>query len=326
MEEDPNLSVTTEILNVDVQTLLKQRQRNEGVLLVPVGSKSPPSEENNSEWRFSFSLTEKLLVHSFNHSQLLCYALLKIFLKEIIDKVNIFNKLLCSYYMKTVLFWVSEEVECSYWVPENLLRCFSLCLQRLHYFVLCNYIPNYFIPQHNMIEGRLSEKVGKQLGIFIERLLIGNIWEVLLSLDLLYDLRHAKCYISKPLRVISEFDKTMMTLNIPNCAQCIGDISFRSLSFFAYRILNENCPTFFKNIYAIALLDFCRSKATSIKMRSVDLPHSSNKQYYSQYKQCLFHLLLNLNSDAVSGWLLLAAFFYTCQEYRKMNDILQLSE
>ncbi|CAG2235499.1 unnamed protein product [Mytilus edulis] len=64
---------------------------HEGVLLVPVGSKSPSSEENNTEWRFSFSLTEKLLVHSFNHTQLLCYALLKIVLKEIFNKVNIFE-------------------------------------------------------------------------------------------------------------------------------------------------------------------------------------------------------------------------------------------
>lgn len=42
---------------------------HEGVLLVPVGSKAPSFEENNSELRFSFSLTEKLYVNSFNHSQ-----------------------------------------------------------------------------------------------------------------------------------------------------------------------------------------------------------------------------------------------------------------
>lgn len=51
----------------------------EGVLLVPIGSKFPSSEDNNYEWRFSFSITKKLLVHSFNHGQLFCYVLLKIF-------------------------------------------------------------------------------------------------------------------------------------------------------------------------------------------------------------------------------------------------------
>ncbi|VDI12662.1 Hypothetical predicted protein [Mytilus galloprovincialis] len=295
----------------------------EGVLLVPVGSKSPSTDENNFEWRFSFSLTEKLLVHSFNHSQLLCYALLKLFLKGIIDKENIFNKLLCSYYMKTVLFWVLEEIKHSYWTPKNLLRCFSLCLQRLHYFISCNYIPNYFIPEHNMIESRFSEEIRLQLGVFIENLLKCDVWEVLLSLDVLSDLRHTTCYVSKPSHGISEFDKTMITMNIPDCVQFNEN---RSLRFLLHRIRHESCPTFFKNIYAIALLDLCKSKATSIEMHSVDSQHIINKQYYSQYKQCLFYLLLNLNGDAVSGWLLLTAFYYSCQEYRKMNVILQLSE
>ncbi|XP_063412295.1 uncharacterized protein LOC134695050 [Mytilus trossulus] len=297
-----------------------------GVLLVPVGSKSPSTEENNTEWRFSFSLTEKLLVHSFNHTQLLCYALLKIVLKEIFNKVNIFNKLLCSYYLKTVLFWVLEEVDHQYWVPENLLRCFSLCLQRLHYFISCNYIPNYFIPEHNKIEGRFSKITGKELGMFAEKLLIKNIWKVLLSIDLLSDLRRDTCYVSKPLKVISEFDKTIIAMKIPDCTQWIEDISCRSLSFFVHRIRNENCETFFKNIYATALLDLCKRKAISIKMRSINSQNISNKFYYSKYKQCLFHLLLNLSGDAVSGWLLLATFFYSCQEYRKMNVLLQLSE
>lgn len=98
------------------------------------------------------------------------------------------------------------------------------------------------------------------------------------------------------------------------------------MSFFAYRIQNEYCPTFVKNIYAIALLDFCKRNATLIKIRAVNSQHNSNKHYYSQYKQCLFNLLLNVNGDAVLGWLLVASFYYTCQEYRKMNVILQLSE
>ncbi|XP_071128167.1 uncharacterized protein [Mytilus edulis] len=82
-----------------------------GVLVVPIGSKTPISNGNSLEWRFSFSLSEKLIVCSFNHSQLLCYSLLKIFLKQILNKDKILHNKLCSYYMKTVLFWIIEEVE-----------------------------------------------------------------------------------------------------------------------------------------------------------------------------------------------------------------------
>ncbi|XP_071150507.1 uncharacterized protein [Mytilus edulis] len=297
----------------------------EGVLLVPVGSKSDSKEENRLEWRLSFSLAEKLLVHSFNHCQLLCYALLKIFLREIINNENIFNKELCSYYMKTILFWILEEVDHSYWTKENLLRCFRLCIQRLHYFVWSFYIPNYFIPEHNMIEGRFSEHVQKQLEVYISKLLKGDIWKVLLSSMSLSDLRHNMCCISKPLHVISELEKTLMTTNIPYMAQ-FRFTAKKSLNFFIYRIQNEYFPTALKNIYTLALIELCKYKAISIKIRSVNSLHNSNKHYYSQYKQCLFHLLLNLNSDAVSGWLLLGTFFFSCQEYRKMTEVINLSE
>ncbi|XP_071148912.1 uncharacterized protein [Mytilus edulis] len=300
---------------------------DEGVLLVPVGSKSNSTEDNSLEWRFSFSLVEKLLVHSFNHCQLLCYALLKIFLKEIIDNVDIFNKVLCSYYMKTILFWVLEEVDHTYWTQVNLLRCFLLCMQRLHYFIGCNYIPNYFIPKHNMIDGRMSEQLRKKLEVYIAELLVGDLWNALLSSSSLNDLRYNLCNISKPLNGISEFDKTLMIIDLPD-VELFSFVVKRSLSFFVYRIRNEHCPSHLKNIYAMALLDLCKCLATSVKKLSVDSVSkcSSNKQYYSQYKQCLFYLLLNLNSDAVSGWLLLGKFFYSCQEYDKMSEVLLLSE
>lgn len=130
----------------------------QGCLLVPIGSKSSCSKSHPFEWRFSFSLSEKLLVHSFNHTQLLCYALLKIWLKELLNSDNIRNKQLCSYFMKTVLFWILEEYENLNWIPKNLLYCFLLCIDRLHYWIVCGYFPNYFIPEHNMIDGKLSRE------------------------------------------------------------------------------------------------------------------------------------------------------------------------
>ncbi|XP_063416247.1 uncharacterized protein LOC134697891, partial [Mytilus trossulus] len=51
-----------------------------GVLFVPIGYKG--SRNENLQWRISFSVAEKCLIFSFNHTQLLCYALLKILIKE----------------------------------------------------------------------------------------------------------------------------------------------------------------------------------------------------------------------------------------------------
>ena len=52
-----------------------------GCHLVPVGH--PLSSAKSLEWRLSFSIAERTLVWSFNHTQLQCYAILKLILKRI---------------------------------------------------------------------------------------------------------------------------------------------------------------------------------------------------------------------------------------------------
>ncbi|VDI09730.1 Hypothetical predicted protein [Mytilus galloprovincialis] len=113
-----------------------------GVLFVPIGNKGSINE--NLQWRISFSIAEKILIYSFSHTQLLCYALLKILLKEIVEKEKVdgsekdedLKGLLCSYFLKTLLFWISEETDTSVWRPDNIIPCFTACLQRLIYCIL----------------------------------------------------------------------------------------------------------------------------------------------------------------------------------------------
>ena len=66
----------------------------DGVLFVPIGARG--SRYENTEWRMSFSLAEKKLIHAMSHTQFLCYGLLKIFLKEAINNNPQVNGLLCS--------------------------------------------------------------------------------------------------------------------------------------------------------------------------------------------------------------------------------------
>ena len=55
-----------------------------GCHFVPIGH--PLGIHKHVEWRISFSQAEYKLVHSINHCQFLTYGLLKLFLKEVIDK------------------------------------------------------------------------------------------------------------------------------------------------------------------------------------------------------------------------------------------------
>ena len=59
--------------------------KKEGFYVVPISS-LPFDQERNNEWRISFPKAELKLVYSFNHCQFLCYGLLNIFLKEVINK------------------------------------------------------------------------------------------------------------------------------------------------------------------------------------------------------------------------------------------------
>ena len=128
---------------------------NDGVLFVAIGAKQSFFE--NVEWRMSFSLAEKKLVHAMNHTQFLCYGLLKTFLRDAINRNIDIKGLLCSYYIKTVVLWeISLSPETCNWTPSSLLIRFWDCFRRLVHWVSCSYCPNFFVPENNMFEGKIE--------------------------------------------------------------------------------------------------------------------------------------------------------------------------
>ncbi|XP_078319750.1 uncharacterized protein LOC144621065 [Crassostrea virginica] len=110
----------------------------DGCHIVPIGS----LPERDNEWRVSFSGAEQKLIYSMNHCQFLCYGLLNV------DPNN--PLCLCSYFMKTILFWVIQCDSSLHWVPDNLLLCFWTCFKVLISWVYKGECPNFFIPQNNM--------------------------------------------------------------------------------------------------------------------------------------------------------------------------------
>jgi hypothetical protein len=68
----------------------------QGCYIVPVGIKVHNGSEN--EWRLSFSLAEKYLIFTFNHTQLMIYGMLKIILKEIISQHEDISELFCYFF------------------------------------------------------------------------------------------------------------------------------------------------------------------------------------------------------------------------------------
>lgn len=128
-----------------------------GCHVVPIGSKIS-ADENELEWRMSFSVAEQKLVYSMNHTQFLCYGLLKIFLREIVNQ-NIQEPFLCSYFLKTTMFWLIQAGHIK-WCPNNLLECFWQCFKYLFHCVHRGVMSNFFIPQNNMFASKLATTEG----------------------------------------------------------------------------------------------------------------------------------------------------------------------
>ncbi|XP_022346230.2 uncharacterized protein LOC111138508 [Crassostrea virginica] len=119
-----------------------------GCHFVAIGHKLGKHADN--EWRISFSQAEQKLVYAMNHTQFLTYGLLKFFVKEFNNGLSEEEKLLCSYHMKTTIFWAIQQNAIAHWCPQSLLAGFWVCFKLLLKWVYEGVCPNFFIPENNM--------------------------------------------------------------------------------------------------------------------------------------------------------------------------------
>ena len=130
-----------------------------GCHLVPVGH--PLSARKTLELRLSFSIAERTLVWSFNHTQLQCYAVMKLILKEYVKRKcsEKHKNVLCSYFIKTFLFWqITNLSGCI----MSLLREFYICIQT-------GVLRHYFVPRFNLFRIKLTPEAQTEIShIFVK--------------------------------------------------------------------------------------------------------------------------------------------------------------
>ncbi|XP_063414131.1 uncharacterized protein LOC134696335 [Mytilus trossulus] len=301
---------------------VKQSILKHGVLFVPIGVKGSPKED--IEWRISFSVGEKFLINTFTHTQLICYALLKILLKDVISTDSECEDLLCSYFLKTIIFWISEELPQSIWKPENLIHCFMRCLSRLIYSVDYSICLHYFIPENNLFENKIE---GRARRILLDKLykLHSYGWRCLLFSDQLSNFQ-----VSMWMNPIEPH--TLHTIESANTANS----KLLYLACHMYNVVEQDTNVYKRGIHQIIscyqsslkyLHTYCLSVLCGRYAQCVPLNSSrnNNKHQYKQYKSCLCTLLQNIYHDSVSGWLMLASFFYRKKENSKALHILMYS-
>ncbi|XP_071124084.1 uncharacterized protein [Mytilus edulis] len=301
----------------------KQSIIKHGVLFVPIGVKGSPKED--IEWRISFSVGEKMLISTFTHAQLLCYALLKILLKDVIATDTECADLLCSYFVKTIIFWISEELPQSVWKPDNLIPCLMQCFNRLIYCVKYSACVHYFIPENNMFENKLE---GRAREILLDKLytLHSCGWQCVLFSDQLSNFYVSKWMDYTELYILDTIDiANSLNSKLLYWTYNMTDDNIERETYLNNRVIRQivSCDqSSLKYFYTYYMSLWCARYAQSIPLTST---RSSNKHQYKHYKSCLCTLLQNIHHDAVSGWLMLASFFYKTKQYTKALHILMYS-
>ncbi|XP_063418437.1 uncharacterized protein LOC134701237 [Mytilus trossulus] len=278
-----------------------------GCLLVPIGPKI--LSDNELLWRISFSVAEKILVHSFNFTQFLCYSLLKLTLKCIVDTNSDVRELLCSYFLKTAVFWVAEELDIDTFQLPKLYYCFSLCLDKLMSWVKTCYCPNYFIPKQNMFIGKINKRNKNILLGVLESIKFGGIDALVNSLFQSDNSRLASAN--------SEFPSIMLDFLFYRIKPLYFVSNWKSrIECTKYLLKSESSPF---------IIDVCtHHNAELSKFVAQLLPSPNAKGNTCNIRKCYHrHLQNGTNTDAVSGWLLYASFYYVTGQFNislKLTD------
>lgn len=292
---------------------VKQAVVKHGVLFVPIGVKGSLTEE--LEWRISFSVAEKFLIYTFTQTQLLCYALMKILLKDVIARYIEYTGFLCSYVIKTVMFWISEDISTSIWKPENLLSCFMRCFKRLIYCVEYSVCPHYFIPENNLFANKIEIPAHQ---VLLNKLYSLNSygWQCILFSDQISNFNDLSID-SRPRCLPTDFLKLFLSPTMFQADEVPMTLDFK-LTKGIQRILS-NKSSKIKYLYTYYISKYCQKSDQFLQVDYV----LSNKSTYTKRNACISTLLLTTRHDALSGWLLLASFYHKTKQYNSVLRIIQ---
>ncbi|XP_052093524.1 protein mab-21-like [Mytilus californianus] len=275
-----------------------------GILFVPIGSKG--SVDEDLEWRISFSVAERLLIYSFSHTQLVCYALLKILLKDFIKQEH--YDLICSYFLKTIMFWLCEESSPIKWKPENLETCFMSCWRRLIYCVEYETCIHYFIPDNNLFEGRFSPIQHKSLldtlyGIY------RSPWNYVFHSITFENYRRVHENSFEPYLTTSSL--TCLHYSVVLLKSISPSLSIKQVVTRTVNLQDKHLSTYLLSLLATG----------SMQNQDHQYLEGRNKDFYRQYQIMLRYFKTGVYSSSVHAWILLASLFYKCGRYRECIDI-----
>nr|XP_022341016.1 uncharacterized protein LOC111135341 [Crassostrea virginica] len=301
-----------------------------GCHFVAIGHKLGKHADN--EWRISFSQAEQKLVYAMNHTQFLTYGLLKYFVKEFNNGLREEEKLLCSYHMKTAIFWAIQQNTIAHWCPQNLLAGFWVCFKLLLKWVYEGVCPNFFIPENNMFLNKVHGEAQTNLFTQLYGLYEMGITFLLQSpsisssiMDVLCNPRLSVC--TDECTLISEavldrelfeevYGNELLTMNMNNLNRCLEHLHM--------------VEQLIRSPLTQSQIPFLEKHTATILQRSAFMLHDmytdtsgGNKQLYIADKRPCYMLKLAAKFGYVSDLLYIAMYFYKKFRYREALSVIE---
>ncbi|XP_033761560.1 uncharacterized protein LOC117343327 [Pecten maximus] len=298
---------------------------NSGCHVVPVGDKC--SEDTFLQWRISFAIAERSLVHSFSLIQLKVYTLLKYFLRQIKETLKDTigdDDILCSYFMKTVLFHAIENSRQTFWQDKNLFYCFWFCLNILIAWVRTGFCPNYFIQANNMFQRKVHGHNQQILLDILDNysrmkwmcLSVGNfikpsIWEFLCDVSMQAQFASPKTLQEK---IMDQDRKTLHSIN-PFISPSLGETGKALYLLSTSKSELEEFQTYFFVIEELR----CFALEINTEDLSENETATDNKTRYRRLRKCKYWM----TPSAAMGTnvLYLATFYFLTGNFNKCLEM-----
>ncbi|XP_052684627.1 uncharacterized protein LOC128164685 [Crassostrea angulata] len=292
----------------------------------------PLGPHTNEEWRISFSQAEYKVVNSMNHCQFLTYGLLKLFLKEVMyQQSEDTNKLLCSYHMKTTVFWAIQQNTLPHWCPQNLLAGFWVCFKLLLKWVYEGVCPNFFIPQNNLFLTKIHGPAQNRLFLQLHELYKKGLACLLQSssirsyiIDVLYDPTLSICTDESTLRSQVDYDVEL--------GRELDLVSLCTKNLFglikAMHTIEQLVYSPLTHYQAVTIRTFTATifQYTAFQLQNIYTNTGFNKQLYIADKLSCQLLKLAAKFGCVSDMLYIAMYYYNTLRYREALFVLEMTK
>eukprot|EP00105_Crassostrea_gigas_P004918 XP_011418289.1 PREDICTED: uncharacterized protein LOC105321624 [Crassostrea gigas] len=294
----------------------------------------PLGQNMNKEWRISFSLAEQKCVYAMNHSQFLTYGLLKIFLKEVINQqTEETNELLCSYHMKTTVFWAIQQNTLHHWCPQNFVAGFWVCFKLLLKWVYEGICPNFFIPKNNMFLSKVNGSAQNRLFLQLYELYKKGPTCLLQSHSIktyIIDMHSSPrpFALTEDTVTRSEVDNDLELINTPSSFDSLQD-GLSGVTEALYKV--EQFVGSPLTIYEVAMLQKLTAsvlQGTSFFLHNmhIKLGNSKQKQIYIANKMSCHMLKLAVQFGCVSDLLFKIMYHYKTLRYKEALSFIKMTK